>query len=104
MYSCSLLVKTSSRVLYACTVSTDRSTLGSTLHSTEEVPVSTEKVRTLFFGAYRTYSRSVVVHAHEYELIIVPTVHASAYQLNPKEIVQCKYTWKCDGIKYHNMK
>ena len=33
-----------------CTVSTDRSTLGSTFQSTEEVPVSSEKVLTHFLA------------------------------------------------------
>ena len=33
-----------------CTVSTNRSTLGSTDRSTEEVPVGTEKVQTLFLA------------------------------------------------------
>ena len=52
MYSCLLLVKTSSRALCASTVLYSKyrqKYLGSTFQSTEEVLVSTEKVQTIFF-------------------------------------------------------
>ena len=61
--SCEKLLRVCYVLQSYCTVSTNRSTLGSTNRSTEEVPVSTEKVRTLFFGAYRMYiTRPVIYH------------------------------------------
>ena len=54
-----------------CTVSTNRSTLGSTDRSTEEVPVGTEKVQTLFFGAYRTYDITIGKFTVNWEIFVV---------------------------------